>query len=510
MSLRPPIPFRALLVANRGEIAVRIIRACRELSIPTVAVYSDADAHSPHVALADRAVAIGPGPAVESYLRADRILDAARAAGADAIHPGYGFLSENADFAGACAEAGLTFVGPPAGVIRLLGDKSRAKRLMAEAGVPVVPGYNDEDQSDARLQSEARAIGFPLLIKASAGGGGRGMRIAREAEGFLSALDEARREALAAFGDDRVLLERYVERSRHIEFQIFGDRQGNVIHLFERECSIQRRHQKIVEESPSPILTPELRARMAEAAVQAGRAAGYVNAGTVEFLFEERPDGDHRFYFLEVNTRLQVEHPVTEMATGTDLVKLQLRVAAGRPLPDQDAIRASGHAIETRIYAEDPAAGFIPSLGRIAAWSPPEAPWVRLDSGVEAGSEVSPFYDPMLAKLIVRGENRAESLARMDAALRDFAVLGVQTNIAYLRDIIHHPAFATGSLSTQFLADHFAGWQPSIGPPEEVLLALAAQLSLPATAASAPAMADEGDPFSPWKLREGWRAAARS
>jgi 3-methylcrotonyl-CoA carboxylase alpha subunit len=503
-------PIRKLLVANRGEIAVRILRACREMSISTVAVFSEADAQSPHVSLADESVAIGAGPAAESYLRADRILDAARATGADAIHPAYGFLSENADFAEACESAELTFIGPSANVIRLLGDKSRAKRLMAEAGVPLVPGYMEEEQSDSRLLAEARGIGFPLLIKASAGGGGRGMRIVREEGDFRPALEEARREALAAFGDDRVLLERYVERSRHIEFQILGDTHGNVIHLFERECSIQRRHQKIIEESPSPVLTPELREQMAAAAVQAGSAAGFVNAGTVEFLFEERPDGDHQFYFLEVNTRLQVEHPVTELVTGIDLVKLQLRVAASESLPSQDDIRASGYAIESRIYAEDPATGFLPSLGRLALWSPPEGPWIRVDSGVETGADVSPFYDPMLAKLIVRGENREEAIARMAHALRHFAALGVQTNIAYLRDIVDHPAFACGTLSTRFLADHFAGWRPAATPPDQALLALAAFSALEESVSPARSKQGDGDLYSPWKLRDGWRAAART
>ena len=501
--------IRRLLVANRGEIAVRILRACREDGIATVAVYSEADARSPHIALADKAVLIGPGPAADSYLCADRILAAAHSTNADAVHPGYGFLSENADFAQQCSDAGLTFVGPPASAIRLLGDKIRAKQMMAEAGVPLVPGYIEEDQADSRLLAEARRIGYPLLIKASAGGGGRGMRIVREEADFGPALSEARREAAAAFGDDRVLLERYIERSRHIEFQIFGDTHCSVIHLFERECSIQRRHQKIIEESPSPILTPELRQRMADAAVQAGRAAGYVNAGTVEFLLEERPDGDHRFYFLEVNTRLQVEHPVTEMVTGIDLVKLQLRVAAGEPIPfAQENVTASGHAIEARIYAEDPAAGFLPSLGTLAAWSPPDGPWIRVDSGVETGIEVSPHYDPMLAKLIVCGENRAEAVSRMERALRDFHVLGVQTNIAYLRDIVGHQAFRAGALSTRFLDEHLPSWKPPAAPTEEAMLALAAEMALEPVRQPASAIAEEGDPYSPWRLSTGWRSTA--
>lgn len=500
-----PHNLRKLLVANRGEIAVRIFRACREIDLPTVAVYSEPDAGAPHVALADEALCIGPGPASESYRRPAALLDAARQTGADALHPGYGFLSENADFAQACEEAGLTFVGPPSDVIRLLGDKSRAKRLMLEAGVPTVPGYNDEDQSDARLQAEAAQIGVPLLIKAAAGGGGRGMRVVSDLAVFAAELDEARREARAAFGDDRVLLERYIERSRHIEVQIFGDSQGNVVHLFERECSIQRRHQKIIEESPSPILTPALRARITEAAVLAGKAAGYVNAGTVEFLFEERPDGDHRFYFLEVNTRLQVEHPVTETLTGLDLVKLQLRIAGGEPLPfTQEEITVSGHALETRIYAEDPTTGFLPSLGRLEQWLPPVAPWVRVDSGVERGDEVSPYYDPMLAKLIVRGETRAEAVARMERALREFHVLGVQTNIAYLIAILQNPTFREGALSTRFLAEQFPSWAPPPTIPNEILLALAAEALLPRAAASV-APPGDGDPYSPWRQTTGWR-----
>jgi 3-methylcrotonyl-CoA carboxylase alpha subunit len=500
-------PISKLLIANRGEIALRIIRACRELGIRAVAVYSEADQNAPHVSHADEAYLLGPGPASESYLRSDKILEVAHLSGADAVHPGYGFLSENAEFAQACADAGLIFVGPPAPVIRLLGDKIRAKQLMATAGVPIVPGYNGDDQDNPRLLAEAQQIGAPLIIKAAAGGGGRGMRVVRSLDSFEGELEEARREAKAAFGDDRVLLERYVERSRHIEFQIFGDAHGNVIHLFERECSIQRRHQKIIEESPSPILTPALRARMAEAAVKAGSAAGYVNAGTVEFLFEERPDGDHRFYFLEVNTRLQVEHPVTELITGLDLVKLQLRVASGEPLGlTQEEVHSRGHAIEARIYAEDPATGFLPSIGRLEQWILPTAPWVRVDSGVERGGEVSPYYDPMLAKLIVYGATREDALARIAEALKQFHVLGVQTNIAYLLDIVRHRVFQSGALSTRFLAENFAAWKPEPGVPPEVLLALAAEAltRTEARASSIPSDGD-GDPFNPWQKSGGWR-----
>jgi 3-methylcrotonyl-CoA carboxylase alpha subunit len=501
--------MKRLLIANRGEIAVRIIRACREAGLSPVAVFSEADRNAPHVALADAAYLLGPGPASESYLRIAAILEAARKAGADALHPGYGFLSENPDFAQACADAGITFVGPSAEVIRLLGDKSAAKQRMEAAGVPVVPGYDGGDQSERRLRREAKQLGTPLLIKAAAGGGGRGMRVVQTLEGFDSAMEEARREAQAAFGDDRLLLERYVTRARHVEFQICGDTQGHLIHLFERECSIQRRHQKIIEESPSPVLTPELRARMAEAAVQVGRAAGYVNAGTVEFLLEERPDGDHRFYFLEVNTRLQVEHPVTEVCTGLDLVQLQLQIAEGKPLPfRQEEITTSGHALEVRIYAEDAAAGFLPSVGQLVQWIEPVGPGIRVDSGVERGSEVSPYYDPMLAKLIVRGTTREETIARMEQALRHFHALGVQTNIAYLLAILRHPAFRAGDLSTTFLQQHFAGWKPAAEIPSEVLLALAAEAAAtPNARRPASAIAVEGDVYSPWGLPGGWRNA---
>jgi 3-methylcrotonyl-CoA carboxylase alpha subunit len=504
-------PIHKVLIANRGEIAVRVIRACREMGIAAVAVYSDADRDAPFVALADEAYPLGPAPASESYLNISKILGVAAKARTDAVHPGYGFLSENAGFAQACAEAGLIFIGPPADVIRLLGDKIRAKALMAKAGVPLVPGYYGDNQSDARLLAEAEKIGAPVLIKASAGGGGRGMRVVRSLETFHAELEEARREAKAAFGDGRVLLEKYVERPRHVEFQIFTDAHGNVVHLFERECSVQRRHQKIIEESPSPVLTPELRARMAEAAVKAGQAAGYVNAGTVEFLLEERADGDHPFYFLEVNTRLQVEHPVTEMLTGIDLVKLQLRVAAGEPLGfGQADVRASGHAIEARIYAEEPATSFLPSIGRLEQWAEPTGPWVRVDSGVVRGDEVSPYYDPMLAKVIVRGENREEAVHRLTEALRQTHVLGVRTNVPYLLAILAHPEFQAGRLSTGFLAEHFDRWQPDVSIPDEVLLALAAEaVTAPAGRAAVPADGD-GDPYSPWRTSNGWRNAVPS
>ena len=496
-----------LLIANRGEIAVRIIRACREAGIVPLAVYSEADRDALHVGMADEAGCIGAASARDSYLNIPNLLDAARQMRADAVHPGYGFLSENADFAAACEEAGLVFVGPSSDVIRLLGDKIRAKQLMQAAGVPVVPGYNGDEQSDARLQAEARQMELPLLVKAAAGGGGRGMRVVWQWEQLADAIDEARREALAAFGDDRLLLERYVARPRHIEVQIFGDMRGNVVHLFERECSIQRRHQKIIEESPSPALTPELRARITDAAVRAGRASGYVNAGTVEFLLESHPESEAAFYFLEVNTRLQVEHPVTEAITGLDLVRLQFSVADGEALPFTQAdVHASGCAMEARIYAEDPATNFMPSVGALAQWQIPVGPGIRVDSGVERGSEISPYYDPMLAKLIASGATRAETLARMEQALKQFAILGAQTNIAYLLAIVRHPAFQSGDLSTQFLRDHFADWKPSAQIPPEVLLALAAESVTSTLTRQSPATNHQRSaPTNLWQQQRSWR-----
>ena len=486
--------MQRLLIANRGEIAVRIIRACRERGISPVAVYSDADRDAPHVCLADAALRLGPGPAAQSYLRGDLVLAAAKELSADAIHPGYGFLSENAAFADACVAAGITFVGPPGKVIRALGDKIGAKRTMAAAGVPVVPGYSGDDQSDETLLSEAVTLGIPLLIKASAGGGGRGMRRVDDLANFLPLLTEARREALAAFGDDRVLLEKYVQRPRHIEFQLFGDSHGNIVHLFERECSIQRRHQKILEESPAPGLTSELRTRMAEATVLAGKTAGYIGAGTVEFLVE----GD-TFYFLEVNTRLQVEHPVTEAVTGLDLVAWQLAVAQGQPLPLLQAeLSQRGHALEARIYAEDPATGFLPSLGTLYRWREPSGPDIRVDSGYTQSMEIPPFYDPMLAKVIALGQDRASALARLDHALAEFTVLGVTTNIAYLRAILKTPAFAKGDLDTGFLARHLSGWTPPTDLPIEVLLALACQGNRPRKTSAL-------QQSSAWQRTDGWR-----
>ena len=443
--------FSRLLVANRGEIAVRVIRACRELGIETVAVYSEADRNALHVQAADRAVLIGGSPAANSYLNIARVIQAALDSGARAVHPGYGFLSENAAFAQACVDAGLIFVGPPADVIARMGSKIAARRLMQSHGVPVVPGVAPEEQSDESLLLAIESVGYPALVKPSAGGGGIGMRIVRTAADAAPALHGARREAASAFGVATLYVERLVERPRHIEIQVIADDHGSVVHLFERECSLQRRHQKVIEESPSPALTPVLRARMGEAAVAAARAAGYRNAGTIEFLVEGTGDAA-LFYFLEMNTRLQVEHPVTEAVTGLDLVHAQLRVAAGEPLGwTQASLTQRGHAIECRVYAEDPAQGFLPQAGQLLLYREPRGPGVRVDSGVMEGGEVSVHYDPMLAKVIVQSETRAGAIARASAALRQFPVLGIRTNLAYLRAVLAHASFVAGEVDTDFL-----------------------------------------------------------
>jgi acetyl-CoA carboxylase biotin carboxylase subunit len=465
--------IRRLLIANRGEIALRIIRACRELGIETVAVYSDADRLAPHVVAADSAVHLGPSPAPESYLNVDKVVAAAKATGADAIHPGYGFLSERASFARACEAAGLTFVGPPASAIERMGSKIGARQLMQQAGVPVVPGETPRDQSDEALVAAIRAIGFPALIKPSAGGGGIGMKIVREPADSIDAVQRARREAQAAFGDGTLYVERLVERPRHVEIQVFADTHGTVIHLFERECSIQRRHQKAIEESPCPVLSPAVRQRMGAAAVAAARAAGYVNAGTVEFLLDGEGDSA-QFFFLEMNTRLQVEHPVTELVTGVDLVRAQLLVASGEPLPwADDTLVQRGHAIECRIYAEDPAQDFLPQAGRLLMYREPVGPGLRVDSGVIEGSEVSVFYDPMLAKLIVTGETREVAIARAIAALRRYIVLGIRTNIPFLLRILESSEFAAGAVHTGFLDNEGASLREA-GPVQLPPAALAA------------------------------------
>ncbi|MGW5113450.1 acetyl/propionyl/methylcrotonyl-CoA carboxylase subunit alpha [Nocardia sp. NPDC004123] len=440
--------FDTVLIANRGEIAVRVIRTARAQGYRTVAVYSDADAGAPHVQAADIAVRIGPGPARESYLDADRLLDAAKTTGAQAVHPGYGFLSERAEFAQACADAGIVFIGPRPDAIRAMGDKAASKRLMAAAGVPMLPGYQGEDQSEETLLAEGARIGCPLMVKASAGGGGKGMRLVTDLADLPAAIAAARREALSAFGSDVLLLERALLRPRHVEIQVLGDEHGNVIALGERDCSVQRRHQKVVEESPSPAVDPGLRRRMCASAVTAARSIDYVGAGTVEFLL----GADGEFSFLEMNTRLQVEHPVTELVTGLDLVDWQLRVAQGERLTiGQDEVRATGHAIEVRLYAEDPANEYLPATGEIVAWRPPIGAGVRVDSGIATGSVVGSHYDPMLAKIIAHGSDRDEAVRRLIAALEQTIVLGPTTNRSFLAAVLRHPEFATGRATTAFL-----------------------------------------------------------
>ncbi|MCG6114424.1 MAG: ATP-grasp domain-containing protein [Mesorhizobium sp.] len=454
--------IRRLLIANRGEIACRIARTARRMGIETVAVFSDADREAKHVGVADHALRIGPAPAAQSYLDISAIINAARASGADAVHPGYGFLSENAGFAEACEGAGLVFVGPSPEAIRQMGDKAGARRLMAAAGVPVVPGYDGEDQSDTRLSAEAERIGFPLLIKAVAGGGGRGMRRVNASEAFAEALQSARREAQAAFGDARILLERLIHPARHIEVQVLGDRHGNMLHLGERDCSTQRRHQKVIEEQPSSFVSDSLRRSLAETALAAARAVAYQGAGTVEFIVAE----DGSFHFLEMNTRLQVEHPVTEMVTGLDLVEWQLRIARGEALPPQEAIKFRGHAIEARLYAEDPAAGFAPQAGRILHWRPEAAlaiEGMRIDAGVAEGDVVSPFYDPMVAKLIAHGTTREEAVARLVAALRAAPLMGLRNNAGQLLSILSGETFGTGAMTTGLLDAAPGGQTPVDG-----------------------------------------------
>jgi 3-methylcrotonyl-CoA carboxylase alpha subunit len=495
--------FDKILIANRGEIACRVIKTARRLGIRTVAVYAEADAASRHVDLADDAYPIGPSPARQSYLVIDKIIDAARKSGAQAIHPGYGFLSENAAFADACGAAGIVFIGPPPEAIRAMGSKSAAKALMEQSGVPLVPGYHGTDQDPAILAAAAGRIGYPVLIKASAGGGGKGMRIVEAPEGFAAGLASAQREAASSFGDDQMLVEKYLTRPRHIEIQIFADTQGNIVSLFERDCSIQRRHQKVVEEAPAPGLTLARRRSMGEAACAAARAIGYVGAGTVEFIAE----GDS-FYFMEMNTRLQVEHPVTEAITGQDLVEWQLRVAAGEPLPlGQDELVIRGHAIEVRVYAEDPARDFRPSTGRLLhLLAPEEGPHVRVDTGVRAGDAISVHYDPMIAKLIVWDSDRARAVQRLRRALAEYEIVGVSTNLAFLAAIAAHPAFGAGDLDTGFIGRHNAALFPPPHPAAaEVLAAAGLRVLLDRQAAVDAAAAASGDPWSPWNLAHSWR-----
>ncbi len=498
--------FGKILIANRGEIACRVIRTARRMGIATVAVYSEADRNALHAELADEAWPIGPAPARDSYLNIGVILEAARSSGAEAVHPGYGFLSENAEFAEACEAAGIVFIGPPASAMRAMGSKAEAKDLMQRHGVPLVPGYHGADQNPARLLDEAERIGFPVLIKASAGGGGRGMRAVGSAAEFAPALAGATREAEAAFGNGRVLLEKYLARPRHIEVQIFADRHGNTVHLFERDCSIQRRHQKVLEEAPAPGLDKAQRSALAEAAVAAARAVGYVGAGTVEFIAE---GGD--FYFIEMNTRLQVEHPVTEAVTGLDLVEWQFRVAAGEPLPVcQPDLVLRGHAIEARLYAEDPERGFLPQTGTLHGLRFPSSELARVDTGVRQGDIVTPFYDPMIAKIIAWGEDRAAAVGRLRRALAETAVLGVGTNLEFLARVAAHPEFVSGAVDTGFIERNRAALVPPRRPAPDTVLAAAALSRLLAREDAAKAAASRsGDPFSPWARVDGWRLNGR-
>jgi len=499
--------FSKILIANRGEIACRVIRTARRLAIATVAVYSEADRDALHVELADEALPIGPAPARESYLDARAIVEAAHISGAEAVHPGYGFLSESAEFAEACAATGLAFIGPPASAIRTMGSKAAAKALMRRHRVSLVPGYDGEDQDAARLIDEAERLGFPVLIKASAGGGGRGMRVVASAAEFAAALVSAKREAAAAFGDDRMLIEKYLARPRHIEIQVFADRYGNTIHLFERDCSVQRRHQKVMEEAPAPGLDAARRCAMGKVAVTAARAVGYVGAGTVEFIASEG-----RFHFIEMNTRLQVEHPVTEAITGLDLVEWQFRVAAGEKLPlaQQDLV-LHGHAIEARLYAEDPERGFLPQSGRLHAVRLPPAEIARIDTGVRQGDLVTPFYDPMIAKIVVWGEDRFSAVDRLRRALADTAVTGIVTNLGFLARVAAHPEFAAGAVDTGFIERHQAELQGERRPAPDIAIAAAALARLHAREAATSATAtDSGDPFSPWARTDGWRMNGQS
>ena len=495
--------FKKILIANRGEIACRVAATARRMAIKTVAVYSDADASAKHVSFCDEAIHIGGSAPKDSYLRWAKIIEAAKATGAEAIHPGYGFLSENEEFAQACASAGLVFIGPPASAIKAMGLKAESKQLMEKAGVPLVPGYHGADQDPALLQREADRIGYPVLIKASAGGGGKGMRMVETTEDFAAALASCQREAINSFGNDTVLVEKYALRPRHIEIQVFGDTQGNYVYLFERDCSVQRRHQKVLEEAPAPGMTPEMRAQMGEAAVAAARAVNYVGAGTVEFIVEQRADGSMNFFFMEMNTRLQVEHPVTEAITGLDLVEWQLRVASGQPLPlAQDQLKINGHAIEARICAENPDNNFLPTTGTLHVYDKPvctafERGTVRIDDGVRQGDTISPFYDSMVAKLIVHGRTREEALARMDEALAQTRIVGLNTNVQFLRYVVRSPSFAEANLDTALI------------PREEAVLFKQEPVGLSLAAASAIAQtllaeqASEGtDPFS---RRDGWQ-----
>ncbi|MBI9087125.1 MAG: acetyl-CoA carboxylase biotin carboxylase subunit [Desulfobacterales bacterium] len=493
--------FKKILIANRGEIALRIMRTCKEMGIATVAVYSDADKKALHVLHADEAVHIGPSEPTQSYLDMEKIITAALETGAEAIHPGYGFLAENALFSERCQEADIVFIGPPPRVIEDLGDKIRARQIMQQGGVPVIPGMTEEASDPAAWGTSAEAIGYPVLIKAAAGGGGKGMRVVDRPEDLNEACQSASREAAAAFGSGAIYMEKFLAKSRHVEVQILADTQGNAIHLLERECSIQRRHQKIIEETPSPALTAELRKEMGRAAVAAAKASGYVNAGTVEFILD--PDG--KFYFLEVNTRLQVEHPITEMITGIDLVRQQIKVAAGYPLTvSQEEVSGRGHAIECRIYAEDPENNFFPSPGKIIFLQEPSGPGIRNDCGVYSGCEVPMEYDPILSKLVVHGETREQAIRRMVRALESYAILGIKTPISFLIDVLRSKPFEKGETFTDFIQTHFSEWKPGADTYDMAAMAYVADALSPKQQATGGAAASAGHP-SPWKTLGGWR-----
>jgi acetyl-CoA carboxylase biotin carboxylase subunit len=494
--------FKKVLIANRGEIAVRIMKACQEMGIKTVAVYSEVDRHSLHVQLADEAVNLGDPAPSESYLNIPKIIESAQSVGAEGIHPGYGFLAENPDFAKACDDSGIKFIGPTPEVIRLMGDKIEAKKTIAHAHVPIIPGYHGVKQDLDTLIKEGKKIGFPLLVKATAGGGGKGMRIVVNERELEQSIESAKRESKSAFGNDSVFLEHYIDKPRHIEFQILADEHGHVIHLFERECSIQRRHQKIIEETPSPVMTKKLREVMGKAAVAAAEAVGYTNAGTIEFMV----DGKLNFYFMEMNTRLQVEHPITEATTGVDLAKWQLRIASGMELTlKQEELSQRGHALECRIYAEDPTNGFLPSIGTLEKVELPQGPNIRNDTGVETNYQVSPYYDPMLAKLIVNSENREESINKMLWALSHYVVLGVTTNISFLKKVLDHEQFRKGNITTHFIDDYFRDMtKTKESLPLDAIISLAVYDALH-TQRQEVVRFKEADPHSPWRHVGRWR-----
>lgn len=494
--------FKKVLIANRGEIAVRIIKACQEIGIKTVAVYSEVDKRAPHVQLADESINLGEPTPSESYLNIPKIIESAQSVGAEAIHPGYGFLAENPDFAKACHDKGIKFIGPKPEVIRLMGDKIEAKKTMENADVPVIPGYHGEKQDMATLVKEGKKVGFPLLVKATAGGGGKGMRIVNSEDELEQSIESAKRESKSSFGNDSVFLEKYLDIPRHIEFQILADEHGNVIHLFERECSIQRRHQKIIEETPSPVMTKELREEMSKAAIAAAEAIDYTNAGTIEFMV----DGNLNFYFMEMNTRLQVEHPITEATTGIDLAKWQLKIANGMELTlKQKNVTQRGHAIECRIYAEDPSNGFLPSIGVLKKVELPSGPNIRNDTGVETNIEITPYYDPMLAKLVVSAENREESINKMIWALSNYVILGVTTNISFLKKVLEHEEFRKGNITTHFIDNYFEDRTiTNKGLPLDAIIALAVYDSIH-TRRQEVVRFKEADPHSPWKRVGRWR-----